>query len=179
MSEPFPHDAQSSAEQFDAPAPESKPEPKKAEPKPKTTRRKPAARARVNVRAVAEKAEQFFATSESDRDFLAAILAAPSAEPVELTVAVMESKKNPLTEVIDDLRVVQESEVPTATIHLVGMTRAAHDALIALLRQTGVEGLPEKAPAKATDAALALIGPVRDASVDLAELDRLSELLDR
>ena len=98
---------------------------------------------------------------------------------MELTVAVMESKKNPLTEVIDDLRVVQESEVPTATIHLVGMTRAAHDALIALLRQTGVEGLPEKAPAKATDAALALIGPVRDASVDLAELDRLSELLDR
>lgn|SRR5699024_1174025 len=181
MSEPFPYDAPADAP-ADAVTPEettAAPDPRPSKPKPKTTRRKPAARARISVRAVAEKAEQFFDTSENDREFVAGILGSASDSPVDLTVAVMEAKKNPLTEVLDDLRVIQDSEVPIATIHLVGMDRSAHDALLSLLRQIGVDGLPEKAPTKSTDAALALIGPVREADVDLSELDRLSELLER
>lgn len=173
MSETFPFDAQPSEE---TPAPEAQPEQKTAKPK-TTARRKPSPRAKLNVRAVAEKAQLLIDTSESDRDFLADILSTGSSDPVDLTVAVMESKKNPLTEVLDDLRAIQDSEVPAATVYLIGMDRAAHDALLTLLRQTGVTGLPAKAPTKATEAALALIGPVRDADIDLSELDRLSELL--
>src|SRR5699024_12478476 len=122
---------------------------------------------------------QRFTPAEPDRQCVAGIMGSPSHSPVHLPVPVLEAKHRPLPELLDDPRVIQHSEVPTATIHLVGMDRSAHDALLSLLRQIGVDGLPEKAPTKSTDAALALIGPVREADVDLSELDRLSELLER
>lgn len=162
----------------EAPAPEPQEDPK---PKPRRrstgTARRSARTPKPSVRRVAEKAEQIAQTDQVTREVLVELLGAPSDGVADLTTAIMEAKKNPLENAVADLRAIQEGSLPEATIHLVGMDRESLTALVRLAELFSAPGLPEKVPARSTDAALALIEPVREVDVDADSLDHLMVLL--
>lgn len=129
------------------------------------------------VRKVAEKAEQIAGADEIVREQIAELMSAPSAGIADLTTAIMEAKKNPLDSAVADLRVIQEGTLPEATIHLVGMDRDALASLVRVGELFGAVDLPERIPARSTDAALVLIEPMRGVDVDHEHLNLLMELL--
>lgn len=163
--------------------PETKDKPK-PEPK-KTSRRrsggpKRSRAAKVNVRQVAEKTQMIAGTPAERRDILAELIGAPSGDVVDLAVTILEAKTNPVADAIEDLTVIQESDLPRATVHLVGMSKDEHETLVRLLSAVAIGAdLPEKVSNRSTEAALELIGPVRDAEVDPDLLESVTSLLDR
>jgi len=132
-----------------------------------------------SVRRIADKAEQIARADEDTRELAAGLAGARSAGIADLTTAVMEAKKSPVDTAIADLSGVQSGSVPEATVHLVGMGRSELLALVDLVGAISEAELPEKVPAKSTEAALALVEPVRAAQVDQDALAQIQELLSK
>lgn len=130
-----------------------------------------------SVRRIADKAEQITDADEDTRILVAELIGARSAGVADLTTAVMEAKKSPVEAAIADLAGVQSGSAPEATVHLVGMARSELAALVQLVGALSDVDLPGKVPAKSTDAALALVEPVRAAQIDQTALDQLQSLL--
>ena len=160
--------------------------PQSVDPGPEATaaKRRPSGRSRTtskagkaSVRRIADKAEQISRAAEDTRELAAGLAGARSAGIADLTTAVMESKKSPVDTAIADLSGVQSGSVPEATVYLVGMGRAELQALVDLVGALSDVHLPQKVPAKSTEAAVALVEPVRAAQVDQAALGQLQEQL--
>ena len=156
-------------------------------PAPETpVKRRPSGRSRTtgragkpSVRRVADKAEQIGRADGDTRALAADLVGARSAGIADLTTAVMEAKKSPVDAAIADLSGIQSGSVPEATVHLVGMSRAELSALVDLVGAISEAGLPEKVPVKSTEAALALVEPIRGAQIDQDALAQLQELLSK
>lgn len=132
---------------------------------------------KASVRRIADKAEQIVESDEDTRALAAELVGARSIGVADLTTAIMESKRSLVESAVADLTGVQSGSVPEATVHLVGMGRSELAALVQLVGALSDVELPEKVPAKSTDAALVLVEPVRAAQVDQAALDQLQSLL--
>lgn len=132
---------------------------------------------KASVRRIADKAEQIIDTDEDTRALAAELIGARSVGVADLTTAIMEAKRSPVESAVADLVGVQSGSVPEATVHLVGMGRSELAALVQLVSALSDVKLPEKVPAKSTDAALTLVEPVRDAQIDKHALDQLQSLL--
>ncbi|HLR94655.1 MAG TPA: hypothetical protein VK053_09030 [Jiangellaceae bacterium] len=162
-------------------------EPETAVPAPETpAKRRPSGRSRTtgragkaSVRRIADKAEQIARADEDTRSLAAGLAGARSAGIADLTTAVMEARKSPVDAAIADLSGIQSGSVPEATVHLVGMSRTDLSALVDLVGAISEAELPEKVPAKSTEAALALVEPIRDAQIDQDALVQLQELLSK
>lgn len=133
--------------------------------------------ARASVRRIAEKAEEIGSADEETRQLVADLIGAASAGIADLTTSIMEAKKTPVESAIADLAVIQAGSLPEATIHLVGMSKSELQALHRLVAVFADVDLPEKVPAKSTDAALVLVDAVREAQIDQDAIDRLLGLL--
>ncbi|APX31747.1 hypothetical protein BH708_02340 [Brachybacterium sp. P6-10-X1] len=147
-------------------------------------KRRPSGRSRTtgkagkaSVRRIADKAEQISQADEDTRALAAGLAGARSAGIADLTTAVMESKRSPVDAAIADLSGVQSGSVPEATVHLVGMSRGELQALVDLVGALSDVDLPTRVPAKSTEAAVALVEPIRAAQIDQAALGQLQELL--
>ena len=132
---------------------------------------------RPSVRRIADKAEQISGVDETTRTLAAGLTGARSAGIADLTTAIMEAKRSPVESAIADLSGIQSGSVPEATVHLVGMGRSELQTLVQLVDALADVDLPEKVPAKSTDAALALVEPVRAAQIDQQALEQLQSLL--
>lgn len=132
---------------------------------------------RPSVRRIADKAEQISGVDETTRTLAAGLTGARSAGIADLTTAIMETKRSPVESAIADLSGIQSGSVPEATVHLVGMGRSELQTLVQLVDALADVDLPEKVPAKSTDAALALVEPVRAAQIDQQALEQLQSLL--
>lgn len=161
-------------------------EPETAAPASEPVKRRPSGRSRTtgragkaSVRRIADKAEQISRADEDIRALAAGLAGARSAGIADLTTAVMEAKKSPVDTAIADLSGVQSGSVPEATVHLVGMGRSELLALVDLVGALSDVELPEKVPAKSTEAALVLVEPVRAAQIDQDALAQLQELLSK
>lgn len=130
-----------------------------------------------SVRRIADKAEQITDADEEIRALAADLAGARSPGIADLTTAIMEAKRSPVDSAVADLFGVQSGTVPEATVHLVGMGRSELAALVRLVGALADVQLPEKVPAKSTDAALALVEPVRAAQIDTDALEQLQSLL--
>ena len=89
----------------------------------------------------------------------------------------MEAKRTPVDAAVADLTIIQDGSIPEAVVHLVGMSKDELKSLHQLVSTFSDVDLPEKIPAKSTDAALVLVDPVRSAQIDEAAVDRLVQLL--
>src|SRR5699024_6989729 len=118
-------------------------------------------------------------SSDLTRSLAAGLAGARSAGIADLTTAVMEARKSSVDAAIADLSGIQSGSVPEATVHLVGMSRTDLSALVDLVGAISEAELPEKVPAKSTEAALALVEPIRDAQIDQDALVQLQELLSK
>lgn len=132
---------------------------------------------KASVRRIADKAEQIIDTDEDTRALAAELVGTRSTGVADLTTAIMEAKRSPVESAVADLAGVQSGSVPEATVHLVGMGRSELAALVQLVGALSDVHLPEKVPAKSTDAALTLVEPVRAAQIDQHALDQLQRLL--
>lgn len=177
-------DSSSFEDQTDTAPAEETPKPAKAD-RPKTPRR--AARSggsrrsggrkpRADVRQIVDKTLEISAAPESTRDDLAALLKIDSADIADVTTAILESSSNPVAVALADLEAIRTSSEAAAAIHIVGMERDALTALHALLLVLGVD-VPDKLPAKSTEAALELTEPTRSADIDEDAARELSDLL--
>ena len=131
------------------------------------------------MRRIADKAQQVVDTDQDTRVLAADLTGARSAGIADLTTAIMEAKRSPVHSAIADLAGVQSGTVPEATVHLVGMGRSELQTLVQLVGALSDVQLPKKVPAKSTDAALALVEPVRDARIDADALEQLQSLLSK
>jgi len=172
------------------PAADSQPEPAQATagigPAAVPERRRSSGRSRsvsragkASVRRIADKAQQVVDTDQDTRVLAADLTGARSAGIADLTTAIMEAKRSPVHSAIADLAGVQSGTVPEATVHLVGMGRSELQTLVQLVGALSDVQLPKKVPAKSTDAALALVEPVRDARIDADALEQLQSLLSK
>ena len=130
-----------------------------------------------SVRRTADKAEQISIADDATRALAAELAGARSAGIADLTTAIMEAKKSPVDTAIADLSGVQSGSIPEATVHLVGMSRSELQALMDLVAALSDVELPQKVPAKSTEAAVALVEPIRAAQIDQAALGQLKDLL--
>lgn len=133
--------------------------------------------AKPSIRRIAEKAEEVLDADPTTRQLVADLTGAASSGIADLTTAIMESKRTPVEAAVADLTVIQTGTVPEAVIHLVGMSKSELQALHQLVSAFSDITLPDKIPAKSTDAALVLVDPVRSAEVDQSAIDSLTRLL--
>lgn len=139
--------------------------------------RSPGRTSRASVRRIAEKAEELVDTDGSTRQLVADLTGAGSTGIADLTTAIMEAKRTPVDAAVADLTIIQDGSIPEAVVHLVGMSKDELKSLHQLVSTFSDVDLPEKIPAKSTDAALVLVDPVRSAQIDEAAVDRLVQLL--
>ncbi|MDN5892777.1 MAG: hypothetical protein L0H93_02025 [Nocardioides sp.] len=177
--DPEPDGAETAGDIDQEPAINSAEDPTPAPAKRRTTgRSRNTSRAgKASVRRIADKAEQIIESDEDTRALAAELVAARSIGVADLTTAIMEAKRSPVESAVADLAGVQSGSVPEATVHLVGMGRSELAALVQLVGALSDVKLPEKVPAKSTDAALTLVEPVRAAQIDQTALDQLQSLL--
>src|SRR5699024_3524325 len=134
---------------------------------------------KASGRRIADKAMQVADTDQCTRALAAELTGARSAGIADLTTAITEAKRSPVQSAIADLAGVQSGTVPETTVHLVGMGRSELQTLVQLVGALSDVQLPKKVPAKSTDAALALVEPVRDAQIDADALEQLQSLLSK
>lgn len=132
---------------------------------------------RASVRRIAEKAEELVDTDGATRQLVADLTGAASTGIADLTTAIMEAKRTPVEAAVADLTIIQDGSIPEAVVHLVGMSKDELKSLHHLVSTFSDVDLPEKIPAKSTDAALVLVEPVRSAQIDEAAVERLVQLL--
>lgn len=132
---------------------------------------------RASVRRIAEKAEELVDTDGATRQLVADLTGAASTGIADLTTAIMEAKRTPVEAAVADLTIIQDGSIPEAVVHLVGMSKDELKSLHQLVSTFSDVDLPEKIPAKSTDAALVLVEPVRSAQIDEAAVERLVQLL--
>lgn len=141
-------------------------------------RGRPTARtAKASLRRIATKAEEIADADDATRLLAAELTGADSPGIADLTTTIMAAKTSPLDAAVADLTIIQAGSIPEAVIHLVGMSQPELQALTQLVNAFTDQTLPDRLPAKSTDAALALVDPVRAAEVDDGALQRLLALL--